>query len=167
MDTLRLGQQNTMLDMVRQLRQMDQVLDRISSADVPNYEEGTFNPTIRGTGTAGTGTYTVGARSGRYTCVGRLVYIELYMVWTNLTGATGTLAVGNLPFTAANSNTFPSLAIGWANNIALTANNVLTAYVNSNSATIVLYQYPTGGGAATTVPIDTAGGIQIAGVYSI
>ena len=165
MDTLRLGQQNTMLDMVRQLRQMDQVLDRISSADVPNYEEGVFEPTVRGVTTAGTGTYSI--RNGRYTRIGRLVHFELYVSWTNLTGAAGGFAVGGLPFVAANSSTFPAVTIGYAHNLAFTANNVLTAFINNNTDYVRLFQYPVGGGASTQMAIDTAGELVLQGVYTV
>jgi len=167
MDTLRLGQQNTMLDVVRQLRQMDQMLDRITSADVPNYEEGTFNPTVRGTNTPGTGTYVTGARNGRYTRIGRLVQFELYVSWTNLTGQSGTLGIGGLPFTSSNAITYPAVAISEPNNILLSANHILTGYVQNNATFVILVQYPAGGGTATTVPVDTVGSIIIQGVYSI
>lgn len=155
-----------LLDLTRLQRRAEQTLDRISSAEIPLYDENTFTPTIRGTGTAGTGTYTT--QNGRYTRIGRVVFFELYVVWTNLTGTpTGTLAVGGLPFTSSSASTFPAVTIGWANNIALTANNVMTAYVQNNSTQIYLYQYPVGGGATTGVPIDTAGGIILNGQYSL
>lgn len=155
-----------LLDITRLQRRAEQTLDRISSAEIPLYEENTFTPTIRGTTTAGTGTYTA-AQNGRYTRIGRVVFFELYVVWTNLTGAAGSLAVGGLPFTSSSDSTFPAVAIGWANNIALTASNVMTAYVQNNSTQIYLFQYPAGGGAATAVPIDTAGGIILCGQYSL
>ena len=128
-----------------------------------DYEEGTFTPTITGETTAGTGTYTV--QQGRYTKVGRLVTLEVYIQWTAHTG-TGNMRISNLPFTnAANNNTAVSFA--FVNNLALTAGNILTGYTGANSTNIVLYQYPTGGGATTAVPMDTAAEFVFGVTYSV
>lgn len=97
MDTLRLGQQNTMLDVVRQLRQMDQVLDRISSADVPNYEQGTWTPTALFSTSNGNRMYN--SQVGRYTRIGNLVHIQGFLQFDETT-ASGNFSIGGLPFSA-------------------------------------------------------------------
>ncbi len=61
-----------------------------------DYEEGTFSPTIIGATTAGTGTYSL--QLGRYTRVGRAVYIQIQLAWSAHTG-TGNMKVAGLPFT--------------------------------------------------------------------
>ena len=98
MDTLRLGQQNTMLDVVRQLRQMDQVLDRISSADVPNYEQGTWTPTALFSTSNGDRSYS--NQVGRYTRIGNLVHIQGFLQFSETT-ANGNFSIGGLPFSAS------------------------------------------------------------------
>jgi hypothetical protein len=71
-----------------------------------DYEEGTFDPTITCDNTAPTGVaYT--SRLGRYTKIGRVVYIQLAIALSNKgTGGTGFVVIGNLPFTTASDNTF-------------------------------------------------------------
>lgn len=98
MDTLRLGQQNTMLDVVRQLRQMDQVLDRITSADVLNYEQGVWTPTALYTVSVGDRTYD--NQVGRYVRVGSLVIIQGFLQFDE-TSASGDFSIGGLPFSAS------------------------------------------------------------------
>lgn len=62
------------------------------------YEEGTFEPTVIGGTTAGTGTYT--AQVGRFTRIGNRVFVSIYVAWSAHTG-TGTPKIGALPYTAA------------------------------------------------------------------
>ena len=128
-----------------------------------DYEEGTWTPTIEGTTTAGTATYT--SRVGRYTKIGRVVQIECYVQWSAGTG-TGNLQISGLPFTSANATVFPQLSVS-SENLALTASNYLIAYVNNNATTVAIAQNPTGGGARTLVAYDAAAEILITGTYSV
>ena len=129
-----------------------------------DYQEGQFTPTVVGSSSAGTGTYTTQWAS--YTKIGRQVTVQIYLVWTNHTG-TGNLRIGGLPFTAtgATNNGYASCSIGFLSNVALTANNIATAYVLNNSTEIDMSQYPIGGGAATSIPIDVAGSLMINATY--
>jgi hypothetical protein len=129
-----------------------------------DYEEGTWTPEITGTSTAGTIAYN--AQHGYYTKIGRLVQVEFYVQWNSGTG-TGNLQVTGLPFTAGNNLTQPGLAIGDIENVALTAANIATLAVASNSTNISLRQVPTGGGGSSPVPYDAAGYIKASGVYSV
>jgi hypothetical protein len=128
-----------------------------------DYEEGTWTPTVIGSTTAGTGTY--GNQLGLYTKVGRLVTVEVYLTWSAHTG-TGNLQFGNLPFTTA-SGYNSAVSIALFDNIALTALNIAVAFTAPNTTYIRLFQYPTGGGSCTTVPIDTAGEIMYSVTYSV
>jgi hypothetical protein len=128
------------------------------------YEEGTWTPVIEGSSSAGTATYS--AQSARYTRIGRLVFFEAYVSWNTGSG-TGSLRLAGLPFTIANANTYPSFTLGYVFNIALTASNYMTAYGNVNSTSVVFSQTPVGGGAATDVPYDGTGAIQISGCYTV
>jgi len=128
-----------------------------------DYEEGTFTPTIAGSTIAGVGAYS--GQSGKYTKVGNLVTVQIYLNWSALTGGTGNMRVGNLPFT--NTSNFWPASVGYLNNIALTAGSVMTAFVDASAAYIALWQYPTGGGAATEVPVDAAGAIVLSASYTV
>jgi hypothetical protein len=129
-----------------------------------DYEEGTFTPTIIGTTTAGTGTYTV--QVGRYTKIGNRVAYNIYLSWSAHTG-TGNMQIAALPFTSANATNALNPQTLWANNLALTALNYLQAYNNPNTAGIVLQQYPVGGGGASNLPMDTAASIMVSGTYEV
>jgi hypothetical protein len=129
-----------------------------------DYEEGTFTPTVIGSTSAGTATYST--QNARYTKIGRLVQFEIYLVWTGGTG-TGGLLISGLPFVSSNSSTYPAVTVSFPNNLALTALNVAVAFVENNNSTINIYQYPTGGGASTGVTYDAAASIMLSGTYSI
>ena len=64
-----------------------------------DYEEGTWTPTIVGSSTAGTTTYSF--QAGKYTKVGNLVTISCNVLWTSATG-TGSLLLAGFPFTTTN-----------------------------------------------------------------
>ena len=136
-----------------------------SSSDantLDDYEEGTFTPTITGTTTAGTGTYST--QDGRYTKIGRVVNYQIYIIWSAHTG-TGNMDVSGLPFATLANSYFPASLSEI--NIALTALNYLTAYTRSGTTDIRFNQTPVGGGTDTNVPLDTAGGIILSGFYFV
>ena len=131
-----------------------------------DYEEGTFVPTVGGSTVSGTGTYSV--QTGFYTKVGNLVTVEVFLTWTNIVGATGIMILAGLPFQSTSStNAYSAASIAYVNNISLTASNVLTGMINPGSSFVELQQYPVGGGASTTVTIDTAGSIIYTATYRV
>lgn len=127
------------------------------------YEEGTWTPTVIGTSTAGTATYSI--RKGYYTRIGRNVTIYLTLSWSAGTG-TGDLKVSGLPFTA-NSDLGGSLAFGLVDGVTLIAGNYPTAVVDANATTISFLQSPTGGGAANGIAYDAAAYIILSGTYFV
>jgi hypothetical protein len=129
-----------------------------------DYEEGTFTPTVSGSSTAGTATYS--QNSGRYTKIGRLVQFEFYLVWSSGTGV-GNLRIDGLPFTAGSSNTYPAGSIAYLNNLTLPDNHIAVAMVLSNSTTIWIRSTPVGGGAAGEVAYDSDASIIVSGTYSV
>ena len=75
-----------------------------------DYEEGTWTPTFRATGSAlSSVTYTV--QNGRYTKIGRTVFIECYLRFTAYSGGSGNASVAGLPFTSVSSS-FGCMSIG-------------------------------------------------------
>ena len=130
-----------------------------------DYEEGTWTPTIVGSTTAGTASYTVA--QGYYTKIGNRVFLQCYVNWSSGTG-TGNLLIGNLPFTTSSSaNSQCGLTIGYINNVALTASNYAFLLLQVTKTTVDVYQYPVGGGATNPVNYDSAGEIVISGHYFI
>ena len=77
----------------------------MSSELLDDYEEGTFTPTVYGSSTAGTFNIVAGgSNEGWYVKIGQ--YVHMMIRWKNvyLTGATGNLVLGNLPFSFDNTN---------------------------------------------------------------
>lgn len=132
-----------------------------SASSDPNtlddYEEGTFTPTIVGSTSAGTGTYT--QQIGKYTKIGRVVHVDIVIQWTAHSG-TGNILIDGLPFTVA-ANTSPPCSI---NGLDLTFSNQLTASF-SGSSTQARPLTHSSGGSLSFVPMDTSAGIRLAGVY--
>jgi hypothetical protein len=129
-----------------------------------DYEEGTFTPTIVGSTTAGTASYT--AQNGRYTKIGRLVTFEIYLVWSGGTG-TGELRVSGLPFTSISGAPFGYAFAPYMLNVTFTANNICTGgYVLSSATSIRFIQTPVGGGATSAVSYDAAGEFMLSGSYT-
>jgi len=132
--------------------------------NLDDYEEGTWTAVVIGSTSAGTASYS--SQNGLYVKIGRLVTFSTYCDWNSGTG-TGTLQIGGLPFTADSTAVYPACSIGEVNNITLTSNNVMTARVQISSTKIFIQQYPTGGGAATSVSYDSSGYIVLSGSYYI
>jgi hypothetical protein len=77
----------------------------VPSADantLDDYEEGTWTPTFSASITAPS-SVTYSNQQGRYTKIGRVVYVEFYLSITAYSGGSGTAKIGGLPFTAAGS----------------------------------------------------------------
>jgi hypothetical protein len=127
-----------------------------------DYEEGTFTPLVVGTTTSGTATYAT--QVGRYTKIGRQVMFNIYLDYSGHTG-TGNMQIIQLPYTVANvTNNFSTMSV-WLNNLALTAGNFPQFNTNQNTTTISMYQYPTGGGALSAIPMDATASIIVTGSY--
>ena len=129
-----------------------------------DYEEGTWTPTVIGSTSAGTATYSL--RNGRYTKVGRQVFVECAVSWSAGTG-TGNLYISGLPFTSSNSSTSPAITMGLVDFLALTANNTVTAVVGNNSTRIEMWQTPVGGGGANNVAYDVLALVIMSGSYTV
>jgi hypothetical protein len=137
--------------------------DTAAANALDDYEEGTFTPTIEGTTTAGTATYT--RQAGVYTKVGRQVFYAIDVIYASGTG-TGNLKIAGLPFTSGSITMIKTGAI-YADNIALTAGNYPVVSLSLSSTVLLIQQAPTGGGAASSVPYDAAGQIIITGHYFV
>lgn len=137
---------------------------QVPSADVntlDDYEEGTWTPTVRGSTTAGTGTYAF--RSGVYTKVGRFVAFTMVMGWTAHTG-TGNIEITGLPFTAAGE------APAVINYYSLTspASTYVGCYVNGSSSFMRLISVTIATGATANLAMDTSvDQLSISGTYII
>lgn len=136
----------------------------MTSELLSDYEEGTFTPTIAGTSTTGTGTYS--SQLGRYTKVGNRVYFTAYIVWSAHTG-TGSMLVASLPFVSNSTTSNYNSVLSYNSGVSMTAGYIMQAYVGFGVSTVTLAQVPTGGGSAINVSMDTAGEMIVTGVYEV
>lgn len=113
-----------------------------------DYEEGTWTPSV-----GGTATYTL--RSGRYTKIGRVVFITAFLQINSIgTGSTST--VSGLPFTSTSAHESP-VSIGTVTNAA----NIFTGMfgrVNSSATTVTFFATNAGATANTGVSVIIGSG---------
>ena len=128
-----------------------------------DYEEGTWTPTIIGSVTAGTASYS-GQQYGKYTKVGNLVYVTCYVIWTSGTG-TGNLKITGLPFTSSNAaGIYGPCAIGQIETVPYTGTPA--GYVDNNGVSISL-QGNSSNASATQIAYDAAGNILLSATYLV
>jgi hypothetical protein len=137
--------------------------DTAAANELDDYEEGTFTPTVLGSTTAGTGTYT--SRGGIYTKIGNVVTFCLDFILSAHTG-TGDMLVAGLPF--------PSNAINYQANIVARQNLSLTAshyfggsYMSPSTSFVELSQMPVGGGTPAAIPMDSVCDVRLQGFYYV
>jgi hypothetical protein len=128
-----------------------------------DYEEGTFTPTVVGSSTAGTATYS--NQIGRYTKIGNRVLFNIRVTYTSGTG-TGNLRVANLPF-AVNASAANGAVSTYVINITLPASTYCVPTLDPSSSFIGMYVNAVGGGADNVVAYDTAGDIFLTGHYEV
>ena len=97
-----------------------------SANKLDDYEEGTWTPTLEGSGASGTATYT--NRYGYYTKIGNLVNLTFNVEVSALSGATGDLRLRGYPFTASTS------AVGniMMQNLDWSGGSYAVAYIGAN-----------------------------------
>ena len=132
--------------------------DTASTNRLDDYEEGNWTPIIRGGSTAGTGTYN--SRYGRYTKVGNMVTCWYQIDWSNITGASGYLAIGDLPYTVRTTNDWQQAGSVFLNNVDLSATcmTVVSHQWNGSQDMAVFYQTRDNAGW-DGVSLDSSGGV--------
>lgn len=129
------------------------------------YEEGTFTPTIVGTGTAGTGTYTY--QAGRFQRIGNRVNFNISLIWTAHTG-TSSMRIDGLPYASASINAnWASACSVLYGALVIGAGKELGASVANGSSSVALYAQDQAGGAVSLLALDTAGTLYVSGSYEV
>jgi hypothetical protein len=137
---------------------------QVASADpntLDDYEEGTWTPTIVGSSTAGTATYSV--QSGTYTKIGRQVTVTYEVSYSSGTG-TGNLRVASVPFAVSGAYFYSTVDLV---NIVMSATSFPTAIIGGSKTVIEMYQTAMGGGTLTTIAYDAAGSIYGSITYTV
>jgi hypothetical protein len=128
-----------------------------------DYEEGTWTPSIAGTTTAGTATYT--AREGKYTKIGNLVYFSLFVDYTSGTG-TGNTKITGLPFPSASTNVTINSCATVIRYLAYTGSQIL-AYTTQSSSEITVAQANSANFGEFALPYDSGASFAISGFYQV
>lgn len=134
----------------------------IGGTALANYTEGSFTPTVIGSSTAGTTTYTT--QLGQYSRIGNVVFVVITLSWSAMTG-TGDLQVGGLPF-APNATLQSGLSI-WYNNLTVGAGKQLTCETSTSSSILLLTANDPSGGASANVGVDNSATLIISGFYKL
>lgn len=114
-----------------------------------DYEEGSWTPTLTGTGGGTASTYTV--QVGRYVKVGKKVTAWGRITITNLGTLTTQAAIGGLPFTADNvTNLNPAVSIPFFANMT-TAVHFIAGFVLPNTTTAALFHNAAGGAGTSCI----------------
>jgi hypothetical protein len=100
-----------------------------------DYEEGTFTATLAGGTTNPTIPVTT---TGKYTKTGRTVFVEIQFGNVSTLGASGTITITGLPFTASASGS-GQIGCLLVDAIATFTNSSLSVYLPSGSSTLSLY----------------------------
>jgi hypothetical protein len=113
------------------------------------YDEGTWTPTVTFS-TPGTLSISYSSRSGRYTRIGDLVYLDFEIIFTPTLGtASGTMLIQGLPVAASSASGpaggAPLLSSQWK---GWTAGSLAMA-LSGTTALRVLYTVPSGGGSTS------------------
>lgn len=109
----------------------------------PTYATGTWTPTLLGSSTAGTPTYA--SQVGYYTTVGNIVFCEYSVTLTTLSGGSGNITLGGLPFTVSNTVGIDLIVFTGSNNGAVLSPGAIALQLlhNTRTATVGVQTYST------------------------
>jgi hypothetical protein len=136
-------------------------VDNSSSNTLSWYEPGTFTPVLKGGTTAGTFTYTT--QLGRYTRIGRMVYIDVNVTVTGASVAPAGNLYITLPKTAISDANKLSQAAAITNNLTITGQ----AFVQTQSGSVNAAVLAVNNGTTTAVSAssDTSFTLQFSLAY--
>ena len=131
-----------------------------SDNKLDDYEEGTFTPTLFGTSATGTATY--GIQAGSYTKVGDQVTVWILLTATALTSASGSMAIGNLPFSCAVAGTGTVMVedLNWSG-----TGTYLVTYMSAGTTYLRIFQCRDNGSWQAQNPTNAAQGYYITHTY--
>lgn len=129
---------------LRRLLDLERAYEQTRTKEVLTYATGTFQPSLTGAGTAGTFTYTAGARSINWTRIGNRVFFNGRIQITAITVApTGAMSITGFPSTIAAANTTFGAPGGvdfgfWTANIAAGYTQVAGQFTDSATSFLLI-----------------------------
>ena len=113
-----------------------------SSNALYDYEKGTFTPRFHGNGN--NNTITTSTNLGEYVKIGRLVFVKMFVAFSNRNGANGVLAMDGLPF--SNSGNHTGVPLGrWSNTQNAAVFGGFVGYISDGSQEIIFNEILTTG----------------------
>ena len=111
--------------------------DTAAANALDDYEEGTWTPVLRGSGTAGT--YQLGTTYGNYTKIGRQVTLNAFITLSgSITGGgTGYLQITGLPFTKSTNQ--EALGSCWFSDVDFTGSWVVPRFVVTGTTSTLYF----------------------------
>jgi hypothetical protein len=121
----------------------------MTSELLDDYEEGTWTPVVRGSGTAGT--YELASSSAFYTKVGRLVTLSMTLTTAGAVtgGGTGYLQITGVPFANAAFTT----ASVYLQGIDFTADYVVCNFISASGSTTLFFEEVRDNAASGDMPV--------------
>ena len=130
-----------------------------------DYEEGTWTPDIF-FGDSEVGDFTIVRQAGRYTKIGRAVYVKVYVEWSAIP-TSGQLLRFNLPFTGLNTGgVYSPDALYPGSHVGTFSSVIGGAVVLGNSALAQVFTATTGtSGSYNYTQVPASGNFLFSGVY--
>jgi hypothetical protein len=137
--------------------------DTAAANALNDYEEGTFTPAVVYS-TTNTPSFYGSGQLGRYTKVGRIVQVQIYLNW-NENGSTGNISISGLPFTSPNSQPRATASIFSFGFVGLSSS--IVGFVNPNSTTLGIFINDNSGTSLTEANTDTDQDLYITVIYEV
>jgi hypothetical protein len=141
-----------------------------SANKLDDYEEGTFTPTITGSGGNPTVTYDTTYTGGRYTRIGNLVYINAEIRCTSISGGSGQLGMAGMPF-ARNGNYKSDASPTTTQLYNVTYSGFVTANIARSSSTYEFVESNSGSATSSILISDLSASpifiLRVNGVYDV
>ena len=140
-----------------------------------HYEEGTWDGVFYdNNGTPRACTMDGNFDTGRYTRIGRQVFVQGYFGVSSLGSASGNLLLHGLPFTVGtssgyNADCYNGFSIGWGSSLGITAEVALSArvVVGTDRLDFSKWSATTGTEAMTCAELTADGYISFSGTYTV
>ena len=130
----------------------------VTNSTLNDYETGSFSPTILFGGNNAGQTFNNGP-NGRYVKIGKFVYIMIGWYFSSKGSSTGTMTIGNLPFTADNFGFYGSYSPMQLTGLVSVPNNIAMAGTNGGTNYVTLFQGDCGTGLASSNVSNSTYGI--------
>jgi hypothetical protein len=108
--------------------------------------------------------------TGRYTRIGRQVFVQGYIGASGAGSASGNLLLHGLPFTAGSgAESYNGFAVGWGSSIGITAGVTVSAYVEAGASKINFSKWSStlGTTSMTVAELAAPGYLMFSGSYTI